>query len=72
MKQLKIKQKYWFLSIFLGMLGASLLGNLLSGEKGKAKRVANGIIRAGSGLTWAGDRTVRIFNAIYSLTNFGT
>ena len=33
------------------MLGASLLGNLLSGEKGKAKRVANGIIRAGSGLT---------------------
>ena len=42
LKQLKIKQeqKGRFLSMLLGTLGASLLGNLLTGK---------GIVRAGSG-----------------------
>ena len=41
------EQKGGFLSMLLGTLGASLLGNLLSG-KGTA-RVGEGILRAGYG-----------------------
>ena len=41
------EQKGGFLSILLGTLGASLLGNLLSG-KGTA-RAGEGIVRAGYG-----------------------
>ena len=37
-----------FLSMLLGTLGASLLGNLLTGGKG-IMRVSDGIVRAGSG-----------------------
>ena len=37
-----------FLSMLLGTLGASLLGNLLTGGKG-VMRVGDGIVRAGSG-----------------------
>ena len=37
------EQKRGFLSMFLGTLGATLLGNLLAG---------NGIVRAGSGRPW--------------------
>ena len=50
------EQKWGFLSILLGALGASLLGNLLSGKEivradfGKNKR--KGIVRAGSGKEW--------------------
>ena len=52
------KQRGGFLSMLLGTLGASLLGNLLTGGKGsvasRAKgegimRASNGIVRAGSG-----------------------
>ena len=55
------KQKGGFLSMFLGTLGASLLGNLLTGKgafhagkgvnkKGKGiHRVGEGIVRAGEG-----------------------
>ena len=48
------EQKGGFLSILLGTLGASLLGNLLTGKgvniKGKGiNRVGEGIIRAGEG-----------------------
>ena len=42
------EQKGGFLSMLLGTLGASLLGNLLSGGKG-IMRAADGIVRAGEG-----------------------
>ena len=42
------EQKGGFLSMLLGTLGASLLGNLLIGGKG-IMRVGDGIVRAGSG-----------------------
>ena len=42
------EQKGAFLSMLLGTLGASLLGNLLTGGKGMM-RAGNGIVRAGSG-----------------------
>ena len=48
------KQKGGFLSMLLGTLGASLLGNLLSGK---------GIVRAGYGMKW-------IFNAASSYDKF--
>ena len=41
-------QKEGFLSMLLGTLGASLLGNLLSGGKG-IMRAGDGIVRAESG-----------------------
>ena len=48
------EQKYGFLSMILGTLGASLLGNLLTGKpvnkKGKGiNRAGKGIVRAGKG-----------------------
>ena len=42
------EQRGGFLSMLLGTLGASLLGNLLTGGKG-IMRVGNGIVRAGEG-----------------------
>ena len=42
------EQKGGFLSMLLGTLGASLLGNLLSGGKG-VMTAGNGIVRAGEG-----------------------
>ena len=42
------EQKGGFLSMLLGTLGASLLGNSLTGGKG-IMRAGNGIVRAGSG-----------------------
>ena len=42
------KQRVGFLSMFLGTLGASLLGNLLTGGKG-IMRAGDGIVRARSG-----------------------
>ena len=42
------EQRGGFLSMFLGTLGASLLGNLLTGGKGKM-RAGDGIVRAGAG-----------------------
>ena len=51
-------QKGGFLSILLGTLGATLLGNLLTGKgiyrAGKSKRInraGEGVIRAGEGST---------------------
>ena len=43
-----IEQRGGFLSMLLGTLGASLLGNLLSGGKG-IMRGGDGIVRAGEG-----------------------
>ena len=51
-----------FLSMLLGTLGASLLGNLLTGKgisragsgnnKGKGNKKGKGIVRAGTGKEW--------------------
>ena len=43
------EQRGGFLSILLGTLGASLLGNLLTGGKGIV-RAGEGVIRAGEGV----------------------
>ena len=42
------RKRRGFLSMLLGTLGASLLGNLLTGGKGMM-RAGDGIVRAGSG-----------------------
>ena len=47
------EQKGGFLSMLLGILGASLLGNLLSG-KGLTKAVYGNLSKKGKGLTRAG------------------
>ena len=54
------EQKGGFLSMLLGTLGASLLGNLLTGKgiyrarKGKGiNRAGEGIVRGGSGRPWS-------------------
>ena len=44
------EQKGGFLSVLLGTLGTSLLGNLLTGK---------GVMRAGEGKTRAGESTIR-------------
>ena len=50
------EQKGGFLSMFLGTLGASLLGNLLTGKgilrAGSGNKKGKGIVRAGSGKEW--------------------
>ena len=50
------EQKGGFLSMLLGTLGASLLGNLLSGKgivrAGSGNKKGKGIVRAGSGKEW--------------------
>ena len=49
------KQKGWFLSMLLGTLGASLLGNLLAGKgiaragSGYHSKKGKGVVRAGYG-----------------------
>ena len=42
--------------MLLGTLGASLLGNLLTGGKGMM-RAGEGIVRAGDGIVRAGERS---------------
>ena len=50
------EQKGWFLSMLLGTLGASLLGNLLAGKgivrAGLGNKKEKGIVRAGTGKDW--------------------
>ena len=48
------EQRGGFLSMLLGNLGASLLGNLLTGGKG-IMRAGDGIVRAGDGIVRAGE-----------------
>ena len=48
------EQRGGFLSMLLGTLGASLLGNLLTGGKG-IMRAGDGIVRAGDGIVRAGE-----------------
>ena len=47
------EQKGRFFSMFLGTLGASLLGNLLTGKRVNKK--GNGMHRAGEGIVRAGE-----------------
>ena len=61
------EQKGGFLSMLLGTLGASLLGNLLTGGKGIV-RAGDGIVRAGAG---AKKKEAKIqFDAISSINKF--
>ena len=50
------EQKGGLLRMFLGTLGASLLGNLLAGKgvvtAGRANKKGKGIVRAGTGKQW--------------------
>ena len=50
------EQKGGFLSMLLGTLGASLLGNLLAGKEivraGSGNKKGKGIVRAGTGKQW--------------------
>ena len=50
------EQKGRFLSMLLGTLGASLLGNLLAGEEiaraGSGNKKGKGIVRDGTGKKW--------------------
>ena len=51
------EQRGEFLGMLLGTLGASLLGNLLTGGKGIMK-AGDGIVRAGDGIVRAGEGSV--------------
>ena len=51
------EQRGGFLGMLLGTLGASLLGNLLTGGKG-TMRAGDGIVRAGNGIVRAGEGSV--------------
>ena len=50
------EEKGWFLSMFLGTLGTSLLGNSSAGKgiarAGSGNKKAKGNIRAGTGKQW--------------------
>ena len=54
MKNETKEQRRGFLSMLLGTLGASLLGNLLTGGKGIVT-AGDGIVRAGDGIVRAGE-----------------
>ena len=53
------EQRGGFLSMLLGTLGASLLGNLLTGGKG-IMQAGDGIVRAGDGIVRAGEGSKKI------------
>ena len=53
------EQKGEFVGMLLGTLGASLLGDLLTGERVIAASQGRDTIRAGEGTFRAGKRTVR-------------
>ena len=61
------EQRGGFLSMLLGTLGASLLGNLLTGGKG-IMRAGDGIVRAGDGIVRAGEISKK--NPLNSLLPF--
>ena len=65
------EQRGGFLSMLLGTLGASLLGNLLTGGKGMM-RAGEGIVRAGDGIVRAGEGSKKNLNLLlpfHPLTN---
>ena len=66
------EQRGGYLSMLLGTLGASLLGNLLTSGKG-IMRAGDGIVRAGDGIARAGagkgSKKTPKFTATFSSTN---
>ena len=62
------EQRGGFLSMLLGTLGASLLGNLLTGGKGIV-RAGDGIVRAGDGIVRTGEGSKKK-NTLNSLLPF--
>ena len=65
------EQKGGFLSMLLGTLGASLLGNLLTWGKG-IMRAGDGIVRSGDGIVRAGEGSKKKLNSLlpfHPLTN---
>ena len=62
------EQREGFLSMLLGTLGASLLGNLLTGGKGIITAV-DGIVRAGDGIVRAGGGSKPKFTITFSSIN---
>ena len=65
------KQKGGFLSMLLGTLGPSLLGNLLTGGKGMM-RAGEGIVTAGEGIVRVGEGAKKTLNSLlpfHPLTN---
>ena len=65
------EQRGGFLSMLLGTLGASLLGNLLTGGIG-IMRAGDGIVRAGDGIVRAGEGSKKKLNLLlpfHPLTN---
>ena len=66
------EQRGAFLGMLLGTLGASLLGNLLTGGKGMM-RAGDGIIRAGDGIVRAGEgskkKPLHLLLPFHPLTN---
>ena len=65
------EQRGEILGMLLGTLGASLLGNLLTGGKG-IMREGDGIVRAGDGMVRAGEGSKKNLNLLlpfHSLTN---
>ena len=63
-------QRVGFLSMLLGTLGASLLGNLLTGEKGIV-RAGDGTVRAGSGSKKKQTKFAITFSSINKYRNKG-
>ena len=61
------EQKGGFLSMLLGTLGASLLGNLLTGKGVKAKTPRRGLIRTGDGTVRASEGTIRAGKNFYGI-----
>ena len=70
------EQKRGFLSMLLGTLGASLLGNLLAGKRilraGSGNKKGKGIVRAGTGRPFSSvsQKKDEIFNAASSFNKF--
>ena len=64
------EQRGGFLCMLLGTLGASLLGNLLTGGKG-IMRAGDGIVRAGDGIVRAGEGSKKTpkFTVTFSFIN---
>ena len=57
--KMKLKNKRGFLGMLLGTLGASLLGNLLTGKEAIAMSQGCKVNMSGQGTIRAGDGTIR-------------
>ena len=64
------EQKGGFLSMLLGTLGASLLGNILAGKGAIATSQGRGVNRAGEGIVRAGYGNKKVRKATKNKKNF--